>query len=78
MNTLSLTVSVILLGLLSYAVYKMISSTNTVASTPVESSVDLSTMSKSELLQYAKTNNIKVNSRSKKADIVEAIQTAKP
>lgn len=78
MNTLSLTVSAILLGLLSYAVYKMISSTNTVEATPVESSVDLSTMSKSELLQYAKTNNIKVNSSSKKADIVEAIQTAKP
>lgn len=75
MNTYTLLATVLLLGALSFAVYRMISSTHSTELPTQGTPVDLSSMTKSELLDYAKVNNIKINSRSKKADIVEALQS---
>ena len=41
---------------------------------PKEPVIDLSKMTKAELLQYAKDKGIEVNSRSKKADIISQLQ----
>ena len=40
---------------------------------PVKKAADLSGMTKTQLLEYAKQKGIKVNSSMKKADIVKAI-----
>lgn len=80
MNNLTITAIVVILGMLAYAIYSLVSSTSSteVPSTTAtqETSVDLSSMTKSELVEYAKSNDIKVNTRNKKADIITAIESS--